>query len=129
MKAAVQQLPEQAGIELANWYGNVVRQFALERFDVSLSRSSCLNYLHRLGFAFKRPKNRLLKADEPKREAFVTEYAALSEEAQRSGAKMFFADEAYFRADTELRGKWVLRGGQALVDSTSPSYGEKTSYY
>ena len=54
---------------------------------------------------------------------------ALSEEAQRSGAKIFFADEAHFRADAELRGKWVLRGEPALVDSTSPSYGEKASYY
>ena len=81
MKAAVQQLPEQAGIELANWYWNVVRQFVSERFDVSLSRSSCLNYLHRLGFAFKRPKKRLVKADEAKREGFVAEYAALWDEA------------------------------------------------
>ena len=29
----------------------------------------------------------------------------------------------------ELRGKWVLRGEPALVDSTSPRYGEKASYY
>ena len=129
MKAAVQQLPEQAGIELANWYWRVVRQFVSERFGVGLSRSSCLNYLHRLGFAFKRPKKRLLKADEAKREAFIAEYAALSEEAQRSGAKIFFADEAHFRADAELRGKWVLRGEPALVDSSSPRYGEKASYY
>ena len=57
------------------------------------------------------------------------EYTALSEEAQRSGTKIFFADEAHFRADAELRGKWVLRGGQVLVDSTRPSYGEKASYY
>ena len=129
MKAAVQQLPEQAGIELANWYWRVVRQFVSERFGVGLSRSSCLNYLHRLGFAFKRPKKRLLKADEAKREAFIAEYAALSEEAQRFGAKIFFADEAHFRADAELRGKWVLRGEPALVDSSSPRYGEKASYY
>ena len=129
MKAAVQELPEQAGIELANWYWKVVRQFVAERFGIELSRSSCLNYLHRLGFAFKRPKKRLLKADEAKREAFVAEYAALSEEAQRSGAKIFFADEAHFRADAELRGKWVLRGEPALVDSSSPRYGEKASYY
>ena len=66
----------------------------MERFGVSLSRSSCLNWLHRLGFAFKRPKKRLLKADEGKREAFVAEYAALREEAQRTGARIFFADEA-----------------------------------
>ena len=129
MKAAVQELPEQAGIELANWYWKVVRQFVAERFGIELSRSSCLNYLHRLGFAFKRPKKRLLRADEAKREAFVAEYAALSEEAQRSGAKIFFADEAHFRADAELRGKWVLRGEPALVDSSSPRYGEKASYY
>ena len=34
-----------------------------------------------------------------------------------------------FRADAELRGKWVLRGEPALVDSSSPRYGEKASYY
>ena len=129
MRAAVQELPEQVGVELANWYWKGVRQFVSERFGIELSRSSCLNYLHRLGFVLRRPKKRLLKADEAKREAFVAEYAALSEEAQRSGTKIFFADEAHFRADAELRGKWVLRGGQALVDSTSPRYGEKASYY
>ena len=33
------------------------------------------------------------------------------------------------RADAELRGKWVMKGTPALVDSTSPRYGEKASYY
>ena len=129
MKGAVEQPPATSGIELANWYWRVVRQFVLERFGVGLSRSSCLNWLHRLGFAFKRPKKRLLKADAAKREAFVAEYAALREEAGRSEARIFFADEAHFRADAELRGKWVLKGQPALVDSTSPRYGEKASYY
>ena len=125
----MQELPGNSGIELANWNWKVVCQYVSERFGISLSRSTCLNYLHRLGFAFKRPKKRLLKADAEKRESFVAEYAAMSEEARRSGAKIFFADEAHFRADAELRGKWVLRGEPALVDSTSPRYGEKASYY
>ena len=129
LKGAVQEPPAAAGIELANWYWKVVRQFVSERFGVSLCRSSCLNYLHRLGFAFKRPKKRLVKADEAKREAFVAEYAALMDEAGRTGARIFFADEAHFRADAELRGKWVLKGEPALVDSSSPRYGEKASYY
>ena len=118
-----------AGIELANWNWKVVHRFVSERFGVSLNRSSCLNYLHRLGFAFKRPKKRLLKANEAKREAFAAEYAALWDEAGRTGGKIFFADEAHFRADAELRGKWVLKGEPALVDSSSPRYGEKSSYY
>ena len=106
-----------------------MHRFVSERFGISLSRSSCMNYLHRLGFSFKRPKKRLVKADETKREAFVAEYAALWDEAQRTGARTFFADEAHFRADAGLRGKWVQRGNPALVESTSPRYGEKAGYY
>ena len=52
-----------AGIGLANWNWKVVHQFASERFGISLSRSGCLNYLHRLGFVLKRPKKRLSPAD------------------------------------------------------------------
>ena len=96
---------------------------------MALGRSSCLNYLHRLGFVLKRPKKRLLKADPERRAAFVREYALLRATAAETGAKIFFADEAHFYADVDLRGKWVLKGEPALVDSTSPRYGEKASYY
>src|SRR5262249_49117730 len=111
-----------------DWTWKVVRAFCRARFAVTLSRSSCLNYLHRLGFVVCRPKKRLLKADEAKRAAFVREYAALRVVAQLTGAKIFFADEAHFYADADLRGKWVLKGTPALVGSTSPRWGEKASY-
>ena len=62
----MQALPEKAGIDLANWNWKVVRRFVQERFGLSLSSSSCLNYLHRLGFVLKRPKKHFLKADEAK---------------------------------------------------------------
>ena len=130
LKAAVLGLPGETGIELANyWNWRAVRHFVLERFGIGLSCSTCLNYFHRLAFALKRPKKRLLKADEAKREALVAEYAVLASRAMKSGEKIFFPDEAHFRADAELRGKWVLKGELALVDSSSPRYGEKASYY
>ena len=129
MKTAVQAPPREAGIDLANWNWKVVREFVHRHFGRRLSRSSCLNYLHRLGFVLKRPKKRLLKAKAAAREAFVACYAQLRREAEARGAKIFFADEAHFRADADLRGKWVLRGQPALVDSTSPRWGEKASYY
>ncbi len=84
---------------------------------------------YRLGFVLKCPKKRLLKADPARRAAFVAEYAVPTAEAHRTGAKIFFADEAHFQADGDLRGKWVLQGEPALVDSTSPRRGEKASYY
>ncbi len=129
MKAAVQAPPREAGIELSNWNWKVVREFVERRFRRLLCRSSCLNYLHRLGFVLKRPKKLLLKADGDKRAAFVAFYAGLRTEAEASGAKIFFVDEAHFRADADLRGKWVLRGEPALVGSTSPRLGEKATYY
>jgi transposase len=128
LKAAVQRPPREAGIDLADWNWKVVRRFVSERCGTTLTRSSCLKYLHRLGFVVKRPKKHRLKADAAKREAFVALYATLRAEAEVSGAKPFFVDEAHFYADVDLRGKWVLKGTPALVDSTSPRYGEKASY-
>ena len=110
---------------MSNWNWKVVRQFLKRSFDLGLSRSSCLNYLHRLGFVLKRPKKRLLKAKDEERKAFIIQYSQIREEAERIGAKIFFVDEAHFRADADLRGKWVLKGEPALVDSTSPSVGRE----
>ena len=121
--------PGEAGVELSNWNWKVVRQFLKQSFDLGLSRSSCLNYLHRLGFVLKRPKKRLLKAKDEERKAFIIQYSQIREEAERIGAKIFFVDEAHFRAEADLRGKWVLKGEPALVDSTSPRWGEKACDY
>jgi transposase len=129
LRAAIQEAPEAVGIDLANWNWKGVRLFIEKHFGRRLCRSSCLNYLHRLGFVLKRPKKRLSKADAEKRDAFVADYAGLRIEAQATGAKIFFVDEAHFRADVELRAKWVLRGEPALADSTSPRLGEKATYY
>ncbi|MCY4416354.1 MAG: IS630 family transposase [Chloroflexi bacterium] len=131
LKAAVPGSPSQAGIDLSNWNWKVVRRYVEERFGLTLSRSppvADLNYLHRLGFVLKHPKKRWLKADPVRRKVFLSEYAVPTAAARRTGAKAFFADEAHFRADADLRGMWVLNGEPALVDSTNPRRGEKASY-
>lgn len=129
MKAAVQQPPRSAGVDAATWSWKAVRQFVAARFGKALSPRNCLRWLHRLDFVWKRPKRRLLRADTAKREAFVTEYRRLVAETEARGGHILFVDEAHFRADGDLRGLWVLRGEEALVDSTSPKYGEKSSWY
>jgi putative transposase len=129
LRAAIQAPPEKSAIGLASWTWKGVRAFVQRRWGLLFSRSTCLNYLHRLGFVLKRPKKRLLKADAAKREAFVVFYRQLLQDAQASGAKIFFVDEAHFWADVCLRAMWVLRGTPALVESTSPRLGEKVSYY
>lgn len=105
-----------------------MREFVQRHLGKALSGRSCLRYLHRLGCVWKRPKRLLLKADAAKRAAFVELYRTLVEEAAQRGARIFFVDEAHFRADGDLRGLWVQRGEDALIGSTSPKYGEKASY-
>jgi transposase len=70
LKVTVQAAPAEVGIGLANWNWKVVRQFVAARCGIWLGRSACTRYLQRLGFVYKRPKKRLLKADEEKRAAF-----------------------------------------------------------
>ena len=82
-----------------------------------------------VGLRAEATQKHLLKAKDEERKAFVLQYSQIREEAQESGAKIFFVDEAHFRADADLRGKWVLRGQPALVGSTSPQWGEKANYY
>ena len=122
-------MPDAAGIGLANWNWKRIHQFVRKRFGISPSRSGCLNYLHRLGFVRKLPTDGLVKAAEKKRKCFVAEYAAMTQDGRLTGGKVFFAGEAHFRADAELRGKWALKLGPALVDSSSPCLGEKANSY
>ena len=122
----MQELPAMAGIELANWNWKVVHQFVSERFSISLSRSGCLNYLHRLGFVLEASQEAIGQGRQ--KEAGVLRDGVRRPDggsAADCGAKIFFADEAHFRADAGLRGKWVLKGEPALVDSSSPRWGEQ----
>ena len=49
----MQQSPAASGLELAICYWKTVRQFVLESYGISLSCSSCLNWLHRLAICFQ----------------------------------------------------------------------------
>lgn len=121
--------PRTCAIDAATWSWKGVREWVARQYEKQLSPRSCLRYLHRLGFVWKRPKRLLLKADAAKRAAFVDVYRTLLADATARGARIFFADEALFRADGDLRGLWVRRGSEALVASTSPGRGEKANYY
>ena len=129
LKAAVQELPTKSGIELANWNWKVVRQLLSERFSIGLSRSTCLNYLHRLGFAFKRPKKRLLKADTEKRESFVAELRR----HVGGGPAVRGQDILRRRGPTSVRtpsaGQVGVAGRASLGGLEQPALRRKGSYY
>lgn len=129
LATALRQSPREAGLATATWTGKAVAQYVAEQFQVILSHAACRRYLHRLGFVRKRPKKQLVKADPEQRATFVRTYAELVVDATRTGATIWFVDEAHFRADVEPGWLWTLRGEPALVSSTSPRRSEKAAYY
>jgi transposase len=121
--------PRAAGIEAATWSAKVLRQFLAVKYGLKRSARSALRVLHGFGLVWKRPKRLLLKADAAKRAAFVEQYRTAVAEMERRNGRLFFVDEALFRADGDLRGLWVPQGEEALVPSSSPGRGEKANYY
>ena len=113
--------PPMSGIEMANWNpsagsgGKWCWQFVSEAFrhwpePQHLPELSAPLW----GLSLKRPKKRLVKADEAEAGGLRGGVRhPVGRGARRTGAKIFFADEAHFRADAELRGKWVLKGEPA----------------
>ncbi len=114
LQAVVQEFPAKVGLDLANWTLRQAQEEGGAQICAGTFRglpeppqlpelppSTRGQALHRLGFVLKRPQKRLLKADAAKRETFVAEYAALVDEAQQVGAKVFCVDEAHFRADAD----------------------------
>jgi hypothetical protein len=116
-------------VDVPTWSAKAVGQFAATRFGHRFSPRSCVRYLHRRGFVCQPPNRHLLKADGAKRHAFVEQYRIILAGAAMRGARIFFVDEAHFRTDGNLRRLWMLRGRPALVNSTSPKWGEKASFY
>jgi len=129
LASAVREPPRAANVPIATWTWKAVAQFVEVQFGLTLSRATCLRYLHRLGFVCKRPKKLLAKADPAKRADFVRTYAEVLDDAVQTGASICFVDEAHFRADAELTRLWTPKGEPALVSSTSPRRAEKAAYY
>jgi len=62
-----------------------VREGAERQCAKRLSPRSCLRYLHRLGFVWKRPKRLLLKTDAAKRAAMFRDVLAWREKRESAG--------------------------------------------
>ena len=103
LKGAVEQPPATAGIVMANWYWKVVRQFVSERFGISLSRSSCLNWLHRRGLPSSVPRSGCSRLMSPSGRPSWRSTPSCGR--RPNGLEPGYSlPTRHFRADAELRG-------------------------
>ena len=130
LKAAVQAPPRAAGIDLADWNWKVVRAVRPAALRGRARPQQLPELPAPAGLRPQAPEEAPAQGGRGQARGLrARSTRAARRGARRPGRSIFFADEAHFYADADLRGKWVLKGQPALVDSTSPRWGEKASYY
>lgn len=111
--------PRAVGIKAGRWTAKLVAAYVQRTLGKRIHLETARRYLHELGLGLKRPRKRLVKADRAQQEAFMRELQAV--EAQRSPHSLtVYMDEGQIEQDANLKRMWVLKGEEAVVDSTSP---------
>jgi transposase len=115
--------PRQLQFEFALWTREVVRELIAREFQVTLSVVSVGRWLKTLGMSPQKPLYRAWQADP---EAVATwkreEYPRIAAEAKKTGATVYFADEASVRSDYHAGTTWAPVGQTPVVASTGARF-------
>ncbi|MDR0284831.1 MAG: IS630 family transposase [Propionibacteriaceae bacterium] len=108
--------PDQAGFDFGLWTRDLVREVIRREFRIRLSVSAVGRLLRRIGLSPQRPLYRAYQADPEKAEAWrAEEYPGIVAQAKKTGAVIFFADEASVRSDHHAGTTWGAVGRTPVI--------------
>ncbi len=108
--------PRQYGFDFGLWTRVIVQELLRKKFGAHLSLASVGALLARLGLTAQKPLQRAYQRDPKAIERWQREtYPAISREARRQGAEIYFWDESGFRADSVQGTTWAKRGRTPVV--------------
>ncbi len=111
--------PLQFRFEFALWTREMIRLLLREEFSLKLSLTSVGRLLRQLGLSCQRPLFRATEQDpERVRRWRETEFPAIRELAKKTGARIFFGDEAGVRSDYHAGTTWGVKGKTPVVPRT-----------
>jgi len=103
--------PRQVQFDFGLWTRKIVRDLIRREFGIDYTPQNVGKILKMLGFSPQRPVWQALERDPEKRRQWTEEtFPAIKERADREGAKIYFADEAYSRTDHHAGTTWALVG-------------------
>ncbi len=118
-ETVVEKTPLQFGFEFALWTREMIRVRLREEFSLKLSVTSVGRLLRQLGLSCQRPLFRATEQDpERVRRWRETEFPAIQELAKKTGARVFFGDEAGVRSDYHAGTTWGVKGKTPVVPRT-----------
>ncbi|WHI46726.1 IS630 family transposase [Microbulbifer sp. VAAF005] len=111
--------PRQYGFDFGLWTRQIVSDLIFERFKIELSVSSVGTLLHRLGLTPQKPLRRAYERDEKAVNKWVKEvYPKIKSYAKKTGAEIFWLDEASIRSDDPLQRTWGEKGKTPVVKTS-----------
>ena len=112
--------PLQFRFEFTLWTREMIRMLLREEFFLKLSVTSVGRLLRQLGFSCQRPQFRASEHGPERRIRHwrEEEFPAIRELAKKTGAQIFFGDEAGVRSDYHAGTTWRVEGKTPVVPRT-----------
>jgi len=111
--------PRQYGFEFGLWTRQIVAELIKEKFTIDMSLSGVGKLLGRLGLTPQKPLRRAYERDEKAVKKWVaTVYPRVKKIAKKTGAKIFWLDEASIRSDDPLQRTWGEKGKTPIVKTS-----------
>lgn len=123
-RAVTRGSPLQYEFEFCLWTLALIRQLLRREQGIELSKSAVSRLLAQLGLSPQRPLYKSYKQKPKELKRFLTEtFPGLREQARRTGAVIFFVDEAAVRSDAHRGTTWGKRGETPVVRDSGDRFG------
>lgn len=111
--------PRQYGFDFGLWTRQIVADLIADRFNITLSVTAVGNLLHRLGLTPQKPLRRAYERDEKAVTEWIEKiYPKVKKHAKKTGAEIFWLDEASIRSDDPLQRTWGEKGKTPVVKTS-----------
>jgi transposase len=118
--------PESCGYGTGCWTSVLIQDLIHQKFHTLYNRFYVCELLRNLGFSFQKARFVSDHLDQEARQCWLeTEWPRILSQARRSGAHLFFGDEASFALWGSLSYTWALKGHQPQVRTTGVRKGYK----
>lgn len=108
--------PRQHGFDFGLWTRQIVSDLIQERFGIEMGLTSVGDLLRRLGLTPQKPLRRAYERDEKAVTKWVKDtYRKIQKYAKKTGAEIFWLDEASIRSDDPLQRTWGEKGKAPVV--------------
>ena len=111
--------PRQHGFDFGLWTRQIVADLMREKFGVDMSPAGVGKLLRRLGLTPQKPLRRAYERDEKAVTEWVDKvYPRVQKYAKKTGAEIFWLDEASIRSDDPLQRTWGEKGRTPVVKTS-----------